>query len=205
MKWEHVDAVIFDLGGVIINLDYNLTIQAFEQLGIENFSGLYTQLSQSTVFDHYETGKISSQQFINKLLDHLPTGTSPNKVVAAWNAMILDVPRKKTEMLKLLNDDKQIFLLSNTNEIHMQKVRRAWSLATDLAIEEHFTEVYLSYEMGLRKPERAIFQKVCADHNLDPGKTLFIDDSPQHIEGAKSVGLETIHLTDSEAFYTLFS
>lgn len=205
MKLTQYDGVIFDLGGVIINLNYDLTIQAFEELGMRDFSEVYTQLAQSTLFDDYETGRISSQQFINKLLDYVPSGTSPNRVVAAWNAMILDVPLEKPPLLKSLNSEMLIFLLSNTNEIHMQKVNREWRISSNEALENHFSKVYLSYEVGMRKPDLAIFQKVCAEQGLVPENTLFIDDSPQHIAGAQLAGLQTLHLKHPEEFYDLFS
>jgi glucose-1-phosphatase len=205
MKLTQYDAVIFDLGGVIINLNYNLTIQAFEELGMRDFSEVYTQLAQSTLFDDYETGRISSQHFINKLLDHVPSGTSPNRIVAAWNAMILDVPVEKPQLLKSLNAEMPIFLLSNTNEIHMQKVNREWGISSNEVLENHFSKVYLSYEVGMRKPDLTIFQKVCAEQGLVPKNTLFIDDSPQHIEGAQLAGLQTLHLKHPEKFYDLFS
>ena len=205
MKLRQFDAVIFDLGGVIINLDYNLTIRSFEELGMKNFKEVYSQLAQSTLFDDYETGRISSQHFVNKLLDHVPPGTSPNRIVAAWNAMILDVPKDKPTMLKALNSQKPIFLLSNTNEIHMQKVHRAWNNASSEILQNHFAKIYLSYEMGMRKPDVEIFHKVCEEQGLIPERTLFIDDSPQHIEGAKLAGLQTFLLKESNEFYSLFS
>jgi glucose-1-phosphatase len=205
MKLTQYDAVIFDLGGVIINLNYDLTIQAFEELGMRDFSEVYTQLAQSTLFDDYETGRISSQHFINKLLDHVPSGTSPNRIVAAWNAMILDVPVEKPQLLKSLNAEMPIFLLSNTNEIHMQKVNREWGISSNEVLENHFSKVYLSYEVGMRKPDLTIFQKVCAEQGLVPKNTLFIDDSPQHIDGAQLAGLQTLHLKHPEKFYDLFS
>lgn len=202
MKYE---AIIFDLGGVIINLDYQRTINAFHSLGASDFQKLYTQAAQSNIFNDYETGKISSQHFINKLLDFLPSGTSPNKVVAAWNEMILDVPIQKIELLDNLRSQLPIFLLSNTNEIHMEKVRREWDKTTSRSMESSFHQVYLSYKMGMRKPDQEIFKQVCNDHDLDPSKTLFIDDSIQHIEGACYIGLCTHHLTSSDDLYGLFS
>ena len=205
MKLTQYDAVIFDLGGVIINLNYDLTIQAFEELGMRDFSEVYTQLAQSTLFDDYETGRISSQHFINKLLDHVPSGTSPNRIVAAWNAMILDVPVEKPQLLKSLNAEMPIFLLSNTNEIHMQKVNREWGISSNEVLENHFSKVYLSYELGMRKPDLEIFQKVCAEQILIPKNTLFNDDSPQHTEGAQLAGLQTLHLKHPQEFYDLFS
>jgi len=91
---KSIKAVIFDFGGVIININYNDTIEAFKALGIEDFESMYTQAQQSDLFNQIETGEISAQRFINGVLDYLPSGTSPNEVVAAWNAMIKDVPKK---------------------------------------------------------------------------------------------------------------
>ena len=199
------DAIIFDLGGVIINLDYQRTTKAFEELGMTNFQEVYSQVAQTDLFNQFETGMISSQHFINKLLPYLPTGTSANRVVNAWNAMILDVPKEKTRLLSFLKNTTRTFLLSNTNEIHMQKVRREWSKVSEFPMENYFEKIYLSHELKMRKPNSDIFLHVCNENTLDPSKTLFIDDTLQHIEGAQKIGLQTIHLTDPNALYALFS
>ena len=106
--------VIFDLGGVILNLDYTKTRTAFEALGLTNFDAIYSQANQSGLFDQFETGACSTPYFINHLLDFLPAGTTPNQVVAAWNAMILDFPIAQLELLERLKNSHRIFLLSNT-------------------------------------------------------------------------------------------
>lgn len=205
MKINEYDAIIFDLGGVLINLNYELTAQAFIKLGIPNFKVIYSQAEQTSLFNDFETGKISTQHFINQLLPFLPIGTTANSVVAAWNAMILDVPQKKIELLNQLKLQTRVFLLSNTNEIHMQKVRREWGKVTQLPMENFFEKIYLSYEVGMRKPDVEIFAHLCNENHLDPNKTLFIDDSIQHIVGAREFGLQTIHLTDPMELYTVFS
>lgn len=205
MSLEHYEAIIFDLGGVIINLDYQLTTNAFQELGMDNFKESYSQLAQNRLFDDFETGKISSQHFINKLLTLLPSGTSANQVVHAWNSMILNVPQKKIELLDQLRSKYRLFLLSNTNEIHMVKVRREWKKVSHQPMEYYFETIFLSNEMGLRKPDPKIFGKVCIEKGLDPLKTLFIDDSPQHISGSRSIGMKTIHLTNPEDLYSVFS
>jgi FMN phosphatase YigB (HAD superfamily) len=196
MKQNSFDAIIFDLGGVIINLDYQLTIEAFKKLGIDNFEEMYTQAKQNNLFDDYETGKISSQHFINSLLPFLPSGTSANKVVHAWNAMILDFPSKRLELLDQLNSKYRVFLLSNTNDIHLQAVNRSLANTTDRKLESYFEKVYLSHEVKLRKPHKEIFELVCTEQNLNPYTTIFIDDTIGHINGANSIGLKGIHLID---------
>ena len=196
MEQNSFDAIIFDLGGVIINLDYQLTIEAFKKLGIDNFEEMYTQAKQNNLFDDFETGKISSQHFINSLLPFLPSGTSANKVVHAWNAMILDFPKKRLELLDQLNSKYRVFLLSNTNDIHLQAVNRSLANTTDRKLETYFEKVYLSHEVKLRKPHKEIFELVCTEQNLNPETTIFIDDTIGHVNGANSIGLKGIHLVD---------
>lgn len=199
------EAIIFDFGGVLINIDYQATIDAFRALGNDDFEQLYSQAQQSDLFDAIETGRISPQHFINGLLNLLPKGTSPNQVVHAWNAMILDVPAHRIEFLQELKKTHRIYLLSNTNSIHIDKALREWNAASDLSIYELFDAVYLSHEIGMRKPDREIFEFVCEKHGLNPETTLFIDDSIQHIEGARNAGLNAYHLQKGEEIQAVFS
>jgi putative hydrolase of the HAD superfamily len=202
MKFE---AIVFDLGGVLIDLDYNRTINAFKQLGIADFDKMYSQAAQNNLFDDFETGQISAQRFVNSLLPYLRPGTTPNKVVHAWNAMILSVPPAKIELLKDLRKKYPIYLLSNTNELHVPVVRREWAKVTSQPMEDFFDHIYFSHEIHLRKPTSEIFEFVCDQQNLVPEKTLFIDDSIQHIKGAEQIGLQTLHLEDPDKLYQLFS
>lgn len=202
MKFE---AIVFDLGGVLIDLDYNRTINAFKQLGIADFDKMYSQAAQNNLFDDFETGQISAQRFVNSLLPYLRPGTTPNKVVHAWNAMILSVPPAKIKLLEDLRKKYPIFLLSNTNELHVPVVRREWAKVTSQPMEDFFDHIYFSHEIHLRKPTSEIFEFVCDQQNLVPEKTLFIDDSIQHIKGAEQIGLQTIHLEEPDKLYQLFS
>lgn len=186
---EKIEAIIFDLGGVILNLNYELTSKAFVELGLKNFDEIYAQAAQTKLFDEIETGKISGSHFINQLLPFLPKNTSPNKVVHAWNAMILDFPQHRLDFLLKLKEKYNIYLLSNTNEIHLDAVNRSLSKSSNLKLDDYFTEVYLSHEIKMRKPNAEIFEFVCQQNNLIPQKTLFIDDTIIHVEGAKSIGL----------------
>jgi FMN phosphatase YigB (HAD superfamily) len=199
------DAIILDLGGVLINLDYALTITRFKSLGMDDFHAVYSQMTQTDLFDRFETGQISQQTFINALLRQLPAGTGAHQVVDAWNAMILDVPKQSIDLLNELSRTFPLFLLSNTNELHMPVVYAEWKKVSPHSISAYFQKVYLSYEMGLRKPHVEIFEKVCLDQNLQPNRTLFIDDSIQHIQGARQLGLKAFHLKDIRQLPTLFS
>jgi putative hydrolase of the HAD superfamily len=147
------------------------------------------------VFDLYEKGLITSDDFRDALNNALKTPVSHDILDAAWNSMLLDLPTARLELLKKLKATHRTFLLSNTNEIHID-----WffnSLQQHFGIPDlsgHFEKVYLSYQIHLRKPDAEIFQYVLDENKLDPAETLFIDDSPQHIEGAKKLGIQTYWL-----------
>lgn len=180
----------------MLHLDYNKTAEAFVALGLKDFNSMYSQAAQTGLFDDFEKGLISVNYFINTVLNYLPKGTTPNQVVSAWNAMILDFPVANLELLLQLKQKHRIFLLSNTNEIHIQCFSRRLKEVTDQPLSNFFEKVYFSSDMQLRKPNVTIFERVCTENGLEIAKTLFIDDTLQHIEGARSAGLKTLHFQD---------
>lgn len=202
---KQIDTIIFDFGGVLINIDYQRTIEAFKEFGMSDFEERYSQAAQSTLFNDFETGKISAQRFINELLPSLPSGISANRVVNAWNAMILNVPIESVELLSSLQGAYRLFLLSNTNEIHIPKAMREWDKVASEPFVEQFERIYYSHEIGMRKPNREIFDFVCTENKIDPSKALFLDDSIQHVLGARAAGLHAIHLTDETPLSSVFS
>ena len=187
--------IIFDLGGVILNIDYDLTAKAFAELGLPKFNELFSKAKQEKVFDLYEKGLISSSGFRDALNNAMKTPVSYGTIDAAWNAMLLDLPSSRLDVLKKVKKTHRTFLLSNTNEIHIE-----WffnSLQQHFGIPDlsgHFEKVYLSYKLQLRKPDPEIFQYVLENNGLDPSETLFIDDSTQHIESARKLGIQTYWL-----------
>ena len=197
---KDIDAVIFDLGGVILNLDYDLTVHAFQQLGQRNFDKLYTQANQDKVFDSFEIGQISSNQFIKYLLQFLPESTTESDIVDAWNLMLLDLPKERIELIKEVKKSKRVFLFSNTNAIHFEAFKNQIEreFGNRNLLEDTFEQTYFSHLEKVRKPNKEAFLKVINDQGLECHRTLFIDDSIQHIEGAKSLGIKTIHLSGFE-------
>jgi putative hydrolase of the HAD superfamily len=192
---QGIKHIIFDLGGVLLNIDYNLTEQAFIAAGVTNFHELYSQLRQSDLFDKLEMGQIPPEEFIAAMQRASEINITEAQVVVAWNAMLLDFPVRRLQILQQLRLYHDLFLLSNTNEIHE-------AAFNDILMRSHgipnigvfFDKVYLSHRIGLRKPMKEIFERVLNDNGLQPGRTLFIDDSPQHIAAAKALGIQTIYL-----------
>jgi putative hydrolase of the HAD superfamily len=184
--------IIFDLGGVIINLDYHRTARAFVELGLSNFDDIYSKARQSSLFDQFEKGALSAVEFRDTLRSHLPSGLSDEAIDKAWNAMLIDIPEHRVDWLKRIGENYRIFLLSNTNEVHVNAFTK---MADDKfgkgRFEALFEQHYYSCNMGMRKPDAEIFDYVVSKNNLDIDSTLFIDDSIQHVEGAKSAGLHS--------------
>jgi len=205
MMKMNFEAIIFDLGGVILNIDYHKTIQAFKNIGIESFDNLYNQAQQNQLFDNLETGKISESDFYTEIQKVSNVPISVEQIKTAWNTMLLDLPSARIEFLRGLSQKTPIFLLSNTNSIHLnafQKIINDSFGQRDL-LEDVFVETFYSHEIGLRKPNAEAFKLILNKHHLKPGTTLFIDDSIQHIEGANKVGLKTHHLVNQDII-TLF-
>ncbi|MBI1289351.1 MAG: HAD-IA family hydrolase [Flavobacteriales bacterium] len=187
--------IIFDFGGVILNLDYQRTIAAFQELGINDFEQSYSQLNQTDLFDRFERGEISPAAFRNGLRTVFKDSILDEELDSAWNAMLLDLPAKRLTVLEKLRAEKRISLLSNTNEIHIEAFESSLKQTHGLEdLSGFFDHVYYSCRTGMRKPEARIFEMVLKEQNYKPEETLFIDDSPQHIEGARKVGLNVYHL-----------
>lgn len=202
---KEIDAIIFDFGGVILNLDYYKTIRAFEDLGFTDFNERYTQAKQDGVFDEIETGVISETDFRDRIRALGNNEFADDQIDEAWNAMLLDLPKVRLDLLSKLKRLKRTFLLSNTNSIHARYFENSIRKEHDGAELKSFFEAgYYSHEMGMRKPNREIFQALIDKHDLNPSKTLFIDDSIQHIAGAKLTGLITRHLTGGQRIEQLF-
>ncbi len=182
--------IIFDLGGVLLNIDYRLTQQAFKDLGVKDFDKVYSFASQTHLFDRMDKGTISPEEFRDRIREASGLPLKDEEIDNAWNAMILDYPPNKIPFLEEVKGRYRTFLLSNTNAIHyptytdhLKKAHGYDSLAG--LFEKH----YLSYEMGMRKPDTEIFEFVLQENGLKGEETLFFDDTLQHVEGARKAGL----------------
>jgi len=196
---QHINAIIFDLGGVILNIDYQLPVKAFKKLGIDDFSAHFNQAAQSLLLDDYETGQISSEEFIDEIRTLVKPEFGDREIIQAWNSILLDLPENRLFTLEKAAENHRIFLLSNTNDLHIQEFNNYLLEEHNLpSLEPFFESLYLSYEVGLRKPDPRIFEYVLQDAGLDPLSTLFIDDSLQHIRSAAELGINTWHLRDQD-------
>ena len=196
---KNVKNIIFDLGGVILNIDYHLTVNQFKAMGIENFDELFTQAQQSHIFDDFETGSLNEEEFVLRLQEQFKLKKEGQMIIDAWNSMLLDFPKGRKETLESFAKQYNIVLLSNTNETHVKAFKKIINETYgDYWFPEVFLNVYYSNEIGMRKPNSDAFEFVLAENNFDPADTLFIDDSIQHIEGAQKLGIQTLHLVEQQ-------
>ena len=196
--------IIFDLGGVILNIHYQNTIDKFLKLGVKNASTFYSKKVQTNLFNQIETGKITNEKFLTELQKGTTNATS-SQIKEAWNAMLLDLPKERISLLEKLKQDFPIFLLSNTNAIHISAIKQSLGESAYTNFYNLFSKVYYSHEIGFRKPNKEPFQLILKENNLKANEVVFIDDSPQHIEEAKKLGFNTHHLKDEEEITALFA
>lgn len=202
---KQIKNIIFDLGGVLLNIDYNKTVHAFENLGITDFNSVYSQAKQSDLFDLFETGKITEKVFVAELKKQLPPHINHSEIIAAWNAMLLSLPEERIELLKKIRLNYNIVLLSNTNETHITAFEKIISSQNGLeSLNPLFDKVYYSSRIQLRKPTAACFHFVLNDSNFNSNETLFFDDSIQHIEGSINAGIKALHVDNSKTILDFF-
>jgi putative hydrolase of the HAD superfamily len=198
---QPIKNIIFDYGNVIFEIDFKITQNAFAQLGITDIENFFAHKGHNHLFDDFETGAISPEEFragIRKAANK-PELTD-EEIDKAWNSLLIGTMQENHDLLLKVKDKYRTFLLSNNNEIHYNWIIDY--LKTTFKInnyDNYFEKAYFSQHMKLRKPNINIFEQVLKDNRLDPAETLFIDDSPQHIEGAKKVGLNTLLMTEKPA------
>jgi glucose-1-phosphatase len=192
---QGIKNIIFDLGGVILDIDIKLTEEAFANLGIKDFSQYFGHGFADSIFKDYEIGKITDAQFIDyirKLGDHsLPDSI----IIKAWNALLLDFPPERIDLLQRIRKHYRIFLFSNTNALHAKVFHKIYrDTFTGGHFDELFEKTYYSHVLGMRKPDLGSFKHIIGVNHLRPEETLFIDDAWINIQGAQKAGLKGFFL-----------
>jgi glucose-1-phosphatase len=195
--------LIFDLGGIIINIDFQLTFEAFAKASGKDIISTIKKFEDEKIFSRFEKGELTEKElrfFINQQLN---TSLSDEALDQAWSALLQDIPAARIEMLKELGRSHRLFLLSNTNSIHIRAVNNI--LCKTCGIEKLdllFEKVYYSYDIKMAKPDVKIYEHVLTQNNLKAAESLFIDDNAENIKGASKAGLKTLHIKFPEEYVT---
>ena len=197
-------SIIFDLGGVIINLSVPDTFAAFARASGKSPDEV-SKYASHHVFLDYEKGLTSDQQFREEVKSILDWKADDEVFDHCWNAMLLDIPIERLQLLERLKKEYRIYLLSNTNGIHLNKFN---SILTDLtgreSMDHYFHKAYYSHRMKMRKPDTEIFEFVLKENQLNPAETLFLDDNVSNLEGAAQTGIQTFHVKSPDLIFSLF-
>jgi putative hydrolase of the HAD superfamily len=185
-----IENIIFDFGDVFINLDKQATAREMEVFG---FNNLLPDLE--ALFKDYEKGLLTTEYFLNQTNSMFPKA-GRSDLIHAWNSIILDFPEHRLRFIEKLAEESnyRLFLLSNTNELHIEFVKQRMGEEKFGRFKNCFEKFYLSHEVHLRKPEPAIFEYVLNNNNLKAEKTLFVDDSEEHTSAAARLGIKSWNL-----------
>jgi glucose-1-phosphatase len=199
-------AVVFDFGNVIINIDIPRTYQSFATITGKNKELIEKQFTEYQLFRRYETGQFEDDEFREIVRQVLGFPLSDKEINDAWNSILLDIPEERIHLISAIRQKYPIYLLSNTNHIHIQAsncyIKKKFN---GEKLSDWFDKLYLSYEMGLWKPEKAIYQTVINDLKMSPNGVLFIDDNIANIESAKGMGIQTILVEPTKSINHYFS
>lgn len=192
---KNIENIIFDLGGVILDIDYTLTRKEFEELGVLHFDQMYSQANANKLFQKLETGQISNDDFFKELNSVTGLELSPQEIRNAWDAMLLNFRESSLEFLEEIKLKYKTYLFSNTNFIHMEAFHKIFhNKQRKHPFNDYFDNAFYSCEIGLRKPDTESYQWILNHLKIKADKTLFIDDSIQNVEAAKELGMQTIFL-----------
>ena len=194
--------IVFDFGDVFINLDKEATFKRLKELGVNEFTIELLELAKQ-----YEMGMITTQEFVNTFKSYFPS-ISETDFKNAWNSMLLDFPLYRLSFLKSLANSKKyrIFLLSNTNDLHISWIQKTWGRKLFSEFKNCFEKFYLSHEIHLRKPNKNIYEFVIESNKLAPEETFFVDDTEENTIMANKLGIKSWNLNpNSEDVVDLFS
>jgi putative hydrolase of the HAD superfamily len=195
-----INTIIFDFGDVFVNLEKETSIEAFKKLGL---NGPNEDLISKN--DLFEKGKISELEFIETFQKYIPQAEIED-VRKAWNSIIGEFPLYRLEFLQMLSYKYRLFLLTNTDSVHISHFEHKVGISFFSDFYSCFEKVYYSYEMGMRKPQPEIFTTILNKHDLSPKRTLFVDDKKENTDIAKSLGLHVWNLqVGKEDVVDLFS
>ena len=203
---QNIKNIIFDYGNVIFTIDFSKQRQAWKELGINDVDQFYTHKQQDPLFDAFEKGEITADEFRDHIREKIGNPQlTDEQIDSAWNSLLVGVPNGNHELLLSLKSKYRTFLLSNINAIHYDYIMKYLETGFGFKGNDHlFERVYYSHLTGKRKPDAAIFEQVLLENQLNPSETLFIDDSPQHLEGAQKLGLQTYLMTAPDSIQALF-
>lgn len=203
---QDIDAIVFDFGGVILELHEDTTIQKMADILHCSKEECMQHLIHQSKFYEFECGKISADEFISEIQKSAPKTVSKKEIITAWNAMLGRFPEEHCNLLLALQKNYRTFLLSNTNVIHIEAFEKNMKLQNiPYRMTDLFEEVWYSSSIGMRKPHPETYVYCMQKVGLIPQRTLFIDDKEENIQGAQKAGMKTLHIANGVSIISFFT
>lgn len=199
---KHIDTLIFDLGGVIVDLAPEKTLNTLARIAGKPVTEILEVYQTNPTFMAYETGQIGEKEFRQAVRMMFNLNASDEAIDHCWNAMLVGIPPEKLTMLTRLKQHFTTLILSNTNSLHLSHINDV--ILKGSTLDEYVHHAHYSHTVGMRKPDREIFQYVLEAHSLIPGQTLFLDDNADNIRAANALGIEALLIEHPSRVTDLF-
>lgn len=191
---QRIKNILFDLGGVILDIDVPATLKQFYELGFPADLLQYPINMVTDIFYKYETGRIDTVTFRNEIRKKTGVEMTDEAFDRAWCAMIVRIPEERTALMKVLTKRYDLYMLSNTSELHVPVFEKMYHKASGITMQEAFKKLYYSFEIGCHKPDLEAWEYVIRDAGIVPGETLFLDDNIHNIKASQELGFQAIHI-----------
>lgn len=201
---SQIQNIIFDWGGVLLNLDMERCFSAFEAAGAKDIRCFLTGTNEMAFFKDYECGLISTAQFRDEVRHLIGRNIPDIEIDRMWSSMLGDIPTEKLTLIDALSRRYRLYLLSNTNELHWNHASAHVFRYKGRDLKECFRHIFLSFNMGLGKPDPEIFRKAILEAGINAEDTVFIDDSQVNCRAAEDVGIRAMHYQPGTDLSKLF-
>lgn len=201
---SNIKSIIFDIGGVLVDLNFDRCIDSFNAIGFKDAKDMVSCYHPAAFFGEMERGEITTDQFLNEIRKASGQELSNDAIRSAYGSLLSGIPIDKLRLIKSLRDrGYKIYALSNISELLMVPISKYFE-ADSLTMDDYFDKMYLSYQMGVMKPNPKIYEMLIADSGITPSQTLFIDDGEKNIAAAREFGLQVYLAEAGEDFSHLF-
>ena len=204
MMYKNIKHIVFDFGGVLVNLDKERCVSAFDKIGAYHISSYVDECKQEDLFHELEIGRIDANAFCDEVRRLTGIHASDEDICYAWNSLLVDVPADRIEKVMELHHHYHTFLLSNTNDIHWRKSVEELFPYNGMNADDYFDRIFLSYEMHKVKPDCDIFVQMMDESGIKAEDTLFLDDSEANCNTAHNLGINTILVKSDEDWMNIF-
>jgi len=199
----NIKNILFDLGGVILDINIQATLKRFYELDFPADLLKYPNNMTTDLFFNYQIGKLDTEGFRNGIRKVTGNQVTDEEIDQAWNAMIISIPEERTMLLKVLAQRYDLYMLSNTSHLHVQVFEKMYANTAGISMHDVFKKIYYSFEIGYHKPDREAYEYVINDAGIRPEETLFLDDTIHNIKASQELGFQAIHIHEKSGLMDL--